>query len=887
MTSPIGSFSGLSSGIQWRDMIDQIMQLEQQRRLDPLTTAKTTEQKRYDAWTTWQTLVSKFRDATKALRDATAFSQFQVTGGTSDSSGRTLLTATANASASPGTFGVEVLDLARANKLSGSVQASASTALGITGEFTVNGKKVTVAVTDTLANVRDKINALNSGTTPSGVTASVLSTGTSQHRLVLTATSTGSSGIELVDDPTGTLQTLGLVDSTRTLNLDATGGAQSYKVSSSTAAIAAMLGVTMPPPSTITVGGRTITVDLTVDSLATITAKIMAAGGNASVGSETVEGVTKYRLQTNDTVTASTSDGQRVLDILGFMKAGRSGIAQVLQSDNTFTDAGNATATTATRLTDLSVNGNPLGIAVGDTFTVQGARGDCSVVNLSFTVGATDTLQTLVTKLNANSGYGGGSRSATASIVNGQLVVTDGTAGDSQLSLSMSVAQASGGTVALGRVNASTVGRLREVVTGTDARLSVDGVVMRRATNTVSDAIAGVTLNLQQSEVGTVSSLTIARDQDAIVKSMTDLTTAYNDMLKFRTEQSKTDAPLFNNSTLRANMSTFTSSILSTVVGSPSPFTSAAFGGLSLQKDGTLTLDSDKFKQALATNPSGLTSLFATTGTATNGAVSYFLSTDKSVPGTYAIDITAAATTPVVTGAGFSGTYADDAAADTMAVTDSGTGATATVQLANGDTIDTIISKLNAEFAANKMNITASKNGNDLVMTSGQYGTAAKITTAFTAGGTDGSAQLGIAAGAVSGTDVAGTIGGLVATGSGQILTGVAGGATEGLSIRYNGTATGNQGDVTFVLGVSGMLFNAADVISRAGGTVATQQDALTSRINSLQSRADTVTQALERRRESLTAQFVEMERALSIIQQQATALSGFISQLSSNSNSN
>jgi hypothetical protein len=44
MSDPIGSFSGLASGIQWRDMITQIMEMESQRRLDPITTARSLEQ---------------------------------------------------------------------------------------------------------------------------------------------------------------------------------------------------------------------------------------------------------------------------------------------------------------------------------------------------------------------------------------------------------------------------------------------------------------------------------------------------------------------------------------------------------------------------------------------------------------------------------------------------------------------------------------------------------------------------------------------------------------------------------------------------------------------------------------------------------------------------
>ena len=816
----------------------------------------------------------------------TPLRQFQVAGGTSPATGRTLFTATASSSASAGTYDVEVQELARANKMSGAVQASASTALGLSGEFAINGSRVAVTATDTLGSIRDKINALNAGSTPTGVTASVLSTGSSEFRLVLTADHTGAAGIELVDDTAGTLQSLGLVDGSTTLNIvPAGGGAQSFHVSSSTAAIAAMLGVTMPPPSTINIGGHVISVDLSVDSLASIAAKIMAAGGSASVVSEVNDGQTSYRLVTSDTVSASDSDGTRSLEVLGFLKSGRAGVAQVVTSANTYTDGVGATATASTLLSDLQVGGNPLGIVAGDTFVLQGTRGDGSVLNLSFTVGASDTLQTLVDKLNdATSGYGAGTRTATASIVNGQIVLTDGTAGDSQLSLAMSASQAGGGVVNVGRMDTSSVGRLREVVTGSDAVVRLDGVTVRRSSNTISGALAGVTLTLQRCRAGRHRSLTIGRDSDAIMKSVGDLAAAYNDILKFRDDAVRHGCaaaqqrhPAHHDGQHHESLPHQRHRRHRLADQRPAGGTVAAEGRNPLGRR-------QRVQGGAVSNLVSLESLFNTSGTATNSAVSYFVSTDKTMPGTYSVDITAAATTPSASGSGFSGTYVDDGTGDAMTITDATTGHSGSITLANGDTIDTIVARLNAMFASNKMNLAASKNGNDLKIDGTHYGSAATFTVDYTAGGADGSAQLGIGAGTVAGTDVAGTIGGLPATGSGQMLTGASGGATSGLTIMYTGAATGNQGTITFVLGLGGTLFNAADSIARAGGAIATQQDALQARINELQTRADTVQQALDAKRAALTAQFVAMESALSQIQQQATSLTNFMNQLNASS---
>jgi flagellar hook-associated protein 2 len=657
-------------------------------------------------------------------------------------------------------------------------------------------------------------------------------------------------------------------------------------VTSATAAIATMLGVSLPPPSTITINGQTISVDLSIDSLTTIAAKIQAAGGTAEVVPESVGGKTGYRLVTGGGVGATTSDGQRTLEALGFVKGGRSAVAQVVQSESALGDAANAPATATTLLTDLSLGGGGLGLAAGDTFSIKGTRGDGSAVSVSFTVGSGDTVQTLLDKINdATSGFGAGARKAAASLAGGRIVLTDATGGDSQLSVSLTATRAAGGSATLGRMTTLTAGRARELVAGTDAKVTIDGVALSRPTNTITDAISGVTLNLLQAEPGTTIDLTVARDGEAIRGSVQAVATAYNALVKFMSDQHAAGQPLSNNAALRAAMSSITNTLLAPVTGATGDYTRTAIAGLSLQKDGTLALDASMFDAALARSYADVARLFQTGGTATSSDVSYAFSTDKTKAGTYAVNITTAAKTPSVAGAGFSGTYADDGAPDTMTLTDSTSGASGSIQLANGDTTDVIVNKLNALFAANKMNVTASANGNDVVLNGTQYGSLATVTVAYTAGGSDASAQLGIAAGVYAGVDVQGTIGGKAAIGSGRALTGGTGFDTEGLVVKYSGTATGDMGTVTFMQGAAGALFIAADAIARSGdGAVATQQDSIQRTITSLTTRADTVQQILDRRKELLVNQFTAMEAAIAKIQTQGAAITNFVKSLQQSS---
>jgi flagellar hook-associated protein 2 len=481
----------------------------------------------------------------------------------------------------------------------------------------------------------------------------------------------------------------------------------------------------------------------------------------------------------------------------------------------------------------------------------------------------------------ATSGFGSGARQATATLSAGRIVLTDATGGDSQLALSLTATHAAGGNVSLGRMSTNVTGRARELVAGSDAKLIVDGVALRRPSNTISDAITGVTLNLVQAEIGTTVDLSVARDGESIRGSVDAVAKAYNALVKFVADQRVSGQPLASSAPLRSALASITNTFLAPVAGASGDFTRTAIAGLALQKDGTLALDAAVFDAAMSRSYADVARMFQTGGTATNGDVSYGFSTDKSKPGTYAVDITTAPKTASVLGTGFSGTYADDAAADTMTITDATSGAIGTIQLVNGDTTEVIVNKLNAMFAAKKMNATATMNGNDVAIEGTQYGAAATLTVGYTAGGTDGSAQLGIAAGVFAGVDVQGTIGGLPAIGSGRSLTGGTGGPTEGLAIKYVGTAAGAMGTLTFMQGAGGALFNAADLIARSGdGSVATQQDAIQRTITSLTTRADTVQHMLDRRREALVSQFTAMEAAIARIQAQGTAITGFLNSL-------
>jgi flagellar capping protein FliD len=115
--------------------------------------------------------------------------------GTAPSAAGNLVGASTSNAAVPGTHTFEVRRVAAAHKVASKSYADQTSALSLSGSFKVAGKTgsatVTVAATDSLQDIRDRINAANSGTTGTGVTASVLQVSSTEFILVVTADDSG------------------------------------------------------------------------------------------------------------------------------------------------------------------------------------------------------------------------------------------------------------------------------------------------------------------------------------------------------------------------------------------------------------------------------------------------------------------------------------------------------------------------------------------------------------------------------------------------------------------------------------------------------------------------------------------------------------------------
>lgn len=221
--------SGLASGINIQQAVDSIIAAKRVTAVQIETKIKTNTE-RMDALGEMRTKTKALQDVLGKMRGAVgldaedvfkkklAFNTSAATSGAPPghtvSNAGNILGTTVSSKAAAGTHRVEVRQIARANQVRSDAFTSQSSTLvsqGYTaGSFTVNGKTVTIDADDTLLDLRDKINNLNTGTSPSNVSATIVSASPTEHYLVMTSTKTGTSNLINFGGGTATSNSLGL-----------------------------------------------------------------------------------------------------------------------------------------------------------------------------------------------------------------------------------------------------------------------------------------------------------------------------------------------------------------------------------------------------------------------------------------------------------------------------------------------------------------------------------------------------------------------------------------------------------------------------------------------------------------------------------------------------
>jgi flagellar hook-associated protein 2 len=191
------------SGIDTASLTDQLVQLEQDTKITPITNQKTQYQVQIDAYTKLKSYVTDIGAKANDLNSLSSFNLYKQT-----SSNQDIVTLTGATGGAEGSYSIKVFQTARQEKLiSADGRITSQTAMlasqGIsTGAITVDGVSIQVDADDTIQDLRSKINAAQKADgSKLGVTASVMKVSDSNFRLVLTARDTGKDGAAYSGQP--------------------------------------------------------------------------------------------------------------------------------------------------------------------------------------------------------------------------------------------------------------------------------------------------------------------------------------------------------------------------------------------------------------------------------------------------------------------------------------------------------------------------------------------------------------------------------------------------------------------------------------------------------------------------------------------------------------
>jgi flagellar hook-associated protein 2 len=694
--------SGLSSGFDWQSMVTQLIAIDH-KQIDIVSTKKTDTEKKLTEWQSLNTKLLALKTAAGALNNTEDFGVFKAAMTTDSATVKAsdLLTVTTSTMASVGSYTLKVNNLAAAQKVSSGSFTSISGVLGAdyAGDILINGQVIRIAASDTLTNLKDKINNANSGASPTGVTAGIVSYGTGDYRLILTSDDTGAAGIGLLNGgASDILNQIGFTDTSRTAKNHLAGGDRTDQFSSTSISIKSLLGLTAAKASGVgdmVINGQAVgAIDLNTDTLSTLQAKFAAAGLTASITSETENSQTYYRLMVSGASNTYT-DKNNILETLGLTKGGVSAVSG--RAGDVANTAGGVAVTANTLIKDIDgytgyLNTDYIHLAGTDTNGI-------AVADDTFALSDTTTVGDLLTKIQSLFG------DVTASMTgDGKLTVVDNTPGASSLAVTVGVKNLGGAADDTLKFDADGIlagtTRKRQIVAGADASVTVDGVTVTRSDNTIDDIMAGVTLDLLKADTDTTVTLNIGRDIDAIIKNVNSFVSSYNSISSYIHTQSSYDETkkqaggvLFGDGTLASVKADLTSILIQSVWGVASGYSTLGLVGVSVDKEGQLSVDSDKLSGYLTTNFNDVQKLFSASGTTSVGTLEYIDHGNKTMQGEYTVHITTAATRSTSAASNNTSLTGDE----TLTITEGGNAAI--VNLTSGMSMSQIVNAVNSELS--------------------------------------------------------------------------------------------------------------------------------------------------------------------------------------------
>lgn len=241
------------------------------------------------------------------------------------------------------------------------------------------------------------------------------------------------------------------------------------------------------------------------------------------------------------------------------------------------------------------------------TITNGATDGSDKALTVEIDVKATDSLKDIANAINnakdPSDSTGTKGAGLKATIVNNQLVISSEEMGDRTLTIG-------------GNLKDSLGFKDSQTTKGQSAKFTLDGIEMERNSNTPTDVVDGVTLNFKKADASKTITLGLTNDTDKELSAVKDFVSQYNSVMSFLSEKMDVGDPSKSDNTTGAlagdsTLISLQSKLQSTVLGGKSVNgVSASTLGLSVDRNGTLSLDETKFKAQLAKNPNAVKDFF-------------------------------------------------------------------------------------------------------------------------------------------------------------------------------------------------------------------------------------------------------------------------------------
>lgn len=871
------SSPGIGSGLDVGGLVSKLMAAESIP-LQSYDTKTTGLQTQIAAYGKLSGAIGTFQGTLQTLSSASTFQALSSTPGD-----KSILTATTASTAVPGSYKINVSQLAQAQSLNTPGQASTSAVIG-------SGAGATLTF---------EFGSVTGGNF--GVTGSAL------------AARATTSGI-----PKGSLSINGTTIATDGTTRSAQAVADAVNAQSSTTGVTATPGTTTTAANLFGGGGATTFGNVATDAASSYAlsvggVKIAAQGAGVAAGSGVTAasidatlgadngttqalaaaGITFSGKASDGTLKFSAADGSDI-DVDEDVSGG--GVTGGLANAGTANDGSSVTASAGVTLT--STDGSPITVAgtnPGLAGLTAGTGG--SYTGAGFSLDGTQTISTVTippgnqTLSGIRDAINKANMGVTASIVSDgsgspyHLVLASSKTGANATMKILVGAGADGSapdaalTSLLSYDPAGTQG-LQQTSAAQDTLMSVNGIAVQNHGTAITDAISGVTLNAAQTGSTTLS---VARDTTSVTTSINNFVKAYNSLsqtiagLTSYDADSKQAGALQGDFTAR-NIQSQLRAALGNAVQGLDGLTTLGQIGVSFQKDGTLAVDSAKLSTAMTNNFSDIAGLFAAVGQASDGQISIAGSSAKTQAGNYAVNITQMATQSTLTGANTAPASTTIAANTTWSVTLNQTDPTTASKVQNvaipagtysaAELAAVLRSSINGNtaFAGAGDTVAASIDPTGhLALSSTKWGSGSNISVSSVTGTTTDTVFGG--AKAAAGLDVAGTIGGVQATGNGQTLSGAVASATEGLKLTIGGGSAGDRGDINFSQGYAVLLNTLSANFIGTSGVITSRTSGLNDSIKSIATQKTDFQTHLTQMQKMYTTQFNALDTMLTSMQ--------------------